>query len=173
MYGSFNWFLSVCRHTRLLSKTLTSLFSVGVTGSPKTYFLGVIDQLATELEAWRLSVPPNFRPAGLHENQQQAAPIVLRQAETNQVAVAMQYFYSSFLLILNRTTLHLAGNSEEVVDAERQAACKTAIMKTSRAILGLTTYVEVEPYTPLWYIHPEFSAESPIDEPWFSTLSWH
>ena len=54
IFGEFDWFLSGARYGRLLSKAMTSLFSMGVTGQPEEYYLAAIEQLEQELESWRL-----------------------------------------------------------------------------------------------------------------------
>ncbi|KAK4242764.1 hypothetical protein C8A03DRAFT_28993 [Achaetomium macrosporum] len=64
IFGELDWFLTSARHARLMSRALASLFSTGVAGRPKTYYLAAIDQLNDELERWRLSIPSDLAPGG-------------------------------------------------------------------------------------------------------------
>jgi hypothetical protein len=156
MFGDLDWFLTMSRHARLLSKTLTALFSVGVTGNPRSYYLGVIDQLAADLEQWRLSIPIGMRAAAPSDGGQQQsqghAIAALREPSMRAVAVTLHYLYSSFLLVLSRTTLHLAANSTNLIPPARASQCKQTIMHTSRTVLELTVFIDVEPHTPLWLL---------------------
>lgn len=150
-FGNLNWFLTFARYSRLLSRALTSLFSIGVTGNPDAYYLAAIDQLGHELERWRTSVPADFRPG---EPEPLRARKLLRnktaESLTMQAACWTHYLYCSFRLVLSRATLQLAAQCDGLVTPSRQAECKKLIMETSRSILELTALVDVEPYTPLW-----------------------
>lgn len=149
IFGDLNWFLAFARYSRLLSRALTSLFSVGVTGNPDAYYLAAIDQLSPELERWRTSVPADFRPG-----EPLRARKLLRDKNTESLAMQAacwtHYLYCSFRLVLCRATLQLAAQCDGLVTPSRQAECKRLIMETSRSILELTALVDVEPYTPLW-----------------------
>ncbi|KAK1675587.1 hypothetical protein BDP55DRAFT_664569 [Colletotrichum godetiae] len=145
--GDFSWFLHLVRFARLLSRAYTSLFSVGVSGNSDSYYLDVIDQLNGELEEWRASLPDNgFRPGGILRPQTVSGP------NARSLALILHYLYYSMLLTLARTTLcYLPVPETPAVTATKDDRMKT-ILNASRAILELTTMIEVEPYTVTWVL---------------------
>lgn len=148
--GDFDWFLTYARHGRLLSRALTSLFSSGVIGNPPTYFLETINQLHTELETWRQSIPEATRPGQTFQAHKLHA--MLQGDATRQVILWTHYLYSGFRIIMARATLQLAASIEGLVPASQQAECKSLIMEESRSILELTKYIDAEPWAPLWFV---------------------
>ncbi|KAK1486735.1 hypothetical protein CCUS01_15065 [Colletotrichum cuscutae] len=145
--GDFSWFLHLVRFARLLSRAYTSLFSVGVSGNSDSYYLDVIDQLNGELEEWRASLPDNgFRPGGI------LRPQIVSGPNARSLALILHYLYYSMLLTLARTTLcYLPVPETPAVKATKDDKMKT-ILNASRAILELTTMIEVEPYTVTWVL---------------------
>jgi hypothetical protein len=63
-----------------------------------------------------------------------------------QVAMKIQFYYHSALIAMARLELHIG----EKYPCERQHECKKRLMNSSRTIIELTTYVDVEAYTPIW-----------------------
>ncbi|KAF6840027.1 fungal specific transcription factor domain containing protein [Colletotrichum musicola] len=143
-FGGLNWLLTFVRHARLLSRAYTSLFSVGVMEHPDEYFLDIIDQLAEELEDWRAAIPDNgFRPAGLVGPQ-----ALIRDPGSHVLALVTHFCYNSFLQTISRMALrHLPASNRR----RREAALKT-VEETSRALLEMTSFVDVAPYTPMWML---------------------
>ncbi|KAF6785941.1 fungal specific transcription factor domain containing protein, partial [Colletotrichum sojae] len=143
-FGGLNWLLTFVRHARLLSRAYTSLFSVGVSEHPDEYFLDIIDQLAEELEDWRAAIPDNgFRPAGLVGPQ-----ALIGDPGSHVLALVTHFCYSSFLQTISRMALrHLPASNRR----RREAALKT-VEETSRALLEMTSFVDVAPYTPMWML---------------------
>ncbi|KAH8660123.1 hypothetical protein BX600DRAFT_415102 [Xylariales sp. PMI_506] len=146
VYGDFDWFLTFARHSRLLSRALTCLFSAGVARRPGTYFLAAIDELYSELEVWRMSIPTHVRP-GEHLLWHSPSIVAIRP-----MVIWTHYMYLSLRLILVRATLQLSAHSSGLISISRIAETKKTLMSTSRAILELTTYIDVTPYTPLWIV---------------------
>jgi hypothetical protein len=144
VFGELDWFLTSTRYARLTSRALAFLFSAGVAGRPKTYYLAVIDQLSDELERWRLSIPPGLRPGGASR-----AHTLLRSQAT-PAALWVHLLYHSFLLTLSRTVLQLASSQEGPVSPDRETKSKDLVMNAAQSMLELTTLIDVEPYTPLW-----------------------
>ncbi|KAI2777467.1 hypothetical protein F4815DRAFT_480894 [Daldinia loculata] len=144
--GELDWFLTTARYARLLSKAMTSLFSISGTENPKTYYLAIIDQCETELEEWRMSIPANIRPSEPYRTHTLQG-MVLRAA-----ALGVHLLYNSFKLSLCRATLYLAANTSHVVSQARQAESTRNMMETSRSVLELTAFIDVEPNTPLWIL---------------------
>ncbi|ETS87908.1 hypothetical protein PFICI_01736 [Pestalotiopsis fici W106-1] len=144
--AGFDWFLACARYARLLSRAMSNLFSVSVLGNPKTYYLATIEQLTRELETWRLSLPPDIRPGERFWQNASKGNLLVAPA------IWVACLYNSFRLSLNRATLYLAADAPEVVSKAQQAESTKALMETSRSTLELTTFIDVEPYTPLWII---------------------
>ncbi|TPX11952.1 uncharacterized protein E0L32_007450 [Thyridium curvatum] len=144
--GDVDWSLSFVRHARLLSKALSSVFSVGVRGSSGLYYNATLEKLLDELEQWRLSIPLEARPGGTFRKE------VLHQPLLQQVILWTHFLYHSSRLVFLRAFLQLTLSFPDIISPGRQSQLKTDIMVTSWAILELTTFIEVEPQTPLWVI---------------------
>jgi hypothetical protein len=146
LFGGFDWFLTFAKQSRLLSRALTSLFSVGVAGKPRGYYAAVIDQLNADLEQWRLSIPVNWQPGEnftthqLQEIEHRARPLALWTL----------FLYNGFRLSLVRARLHLTIHFNRTVTAETQTEHTKQLMETSRSILELLSFIDAEPHTPLW-----------------------
>lgn len=148
VFGEFDWFLTYSRHSRLLSRCLTSVFSSGAIGNPSIYYLDTIDQLNIELESWRRSIPEECRPGQTF--QAHKVHEMLQGDAARQVIIWTHYLYSGVRIMLARATLQLATNVERLVPTSQQAECKTLVMNESRSILELTRYIDAEPWAPLW-----------------------
>lgn len=144
MMGELDWFLATARYARLLSKAMASLFSIAGTDDPKAYYLSIIDQCETELEQWRMSIPEEIRPGKPYQTHGMQGAL-LRLA-----ALRIHLFYNSFKLSLCRATVHLAANTNHIVSQTRQSEATRTMMDTSRQVLELTAFIDVEPNTPLW-----------------------
>ncbi|KAK4251298.1 hypothetical protein C7999DRAFT_37639 [Corynascus novoguineensis] len=76
------------------SKTYTLLYSARAMRKSDAEVIRDIRQLDDELEAWRLSVPPGFRPSlSLRDEQQQPDLSELRKMERFMINVEMAVFY--------------------------------------------------------------------------------
>ncbi|KAI1390699.1 uncharacterized protein F4822DRAFT_161416 [Hypoxylon trugodes] len=142
--GELDWFLTSARYARLLSKTMSSLFSIAGTDDPKAHYLTIIDQCENELEQWRMSIPIDIRPGQPYQTH------AIQGTLLRLAALRIHLFYNSFKLSLCRATLHLAANSSHIVSQARQSESTRIMMETSRSVLELTAFIDVEPSTPLW-----------------------
>ncbi len=118
-FGDFDWFLTLARHARLLSRGLSSLYSVGVTGSPNAYYLAVIDQLHSELENWRMSIPVETET----EREVEAPDATRAYNPPGWHCDALSVL--QLLLALSRATLHLAVHSDGLVSPHKESKSKT------------------------------------------------
>lgn len=145
MIGGFDWFLILLRCARIISRSYTSLFCIGVGNMSTSYYLHTMSQLCQEVETWRESIPDNgFRPGG------DVGPHHVQGAVERQVAIFLHYHYANIRLTISRARLHhLRKSKEPSANAEGKEASKQ-ILDTSRSILELTSLIEVEPYTNLW-----------------------
>jgi hypothetical protein len=143
IFGSYDWFLSFARYSRLISRIYESLFTVSSgEGSADTYHAS-IEQLNDELEVWRLSIPVQFRP--LEHFSGRGLPGTLEI----YIAVTTQYFYFNALLTLLRIVLYIKAGDMAIAPDMQET--KKQLMKTVCLILDSTKYIEVAAYTSMWY----------------------
>ncbi|KAG8670677.1 hypothetical protein FPOAC2_07474 [Fusarium poae] len=142
-FGNFNWALAIARHCRLLSRALTTLFSPGICGRGPNYFLSTLSQLEQDLEQWRMSISEDLRPAPSHK------PHLYRRPVKGSIAIWVNYLYYSFKLILLRSRLQINGDPENDLT---KPSYRELLIEISRSILEITTYIDVEPSTPLWIL---------------------
>lgn len=145
IFGNYDWFLSVARYSRLISRIYEILFTVSSGEGPADTYHASMKQLNTELEAWRLSIPVQFRP--LEHFSGRGLPGTLEI----YVAVNTQYLYFNALLTLLRIALYIKAG--DLVTASDMQETKKQLMKTVYLILDSTKYIEVAAYTSIWYVH--------------------
>lgn len=144
--GNLDWFLTFLRYARIISKAYAALFCVGVANKPASYYLHSIQQLEREIEVWRSTLPDNgFRPGGT------VKPHAVQGLVERQAVVLVHYLYANIVLTVSRAKLHSLQRSPNNNDVKAQEAAARSIENASRTILELTTLVEVEPYTSVWY----------------------
>ncbi|EPE04298.1 transcription factor [Ophiostoma piceae UAMH 11346] len=118
------WFLLMVRHSRLLSRTYSSLFSVGTVRVTTANNLATIDRLCDEVEEWRLAIPSTrgLRPEcsswrgsninGVSDtrngNGSNKTSMALRSTNLTErtIALALRFLYHSVIVILARAKLH-------------------------------------------------------------------
>ncbi|KAH7008414.1 hypothetical protein EDB80DRAFT_716495 [Ilyonectria destructans] len=143
IFGTFDWFLTFARLSRLLSQALSSLFSPGVSKKDTGYYMSTIDGIDNDLEQWRSSLPEDKQPGPLCNQYQFRKPV-------SGVALLWTHFlYYSFRLILARAYHQLPANNDDPSVRESRAKALQTMMSTSRSILELTPFIDVEPSTPL------------------------
>ncbi|KAH6646395.1 hypothetical protein BKA67DRAFT_584174 [Truncatella angustata] len=141
IFGTYDWFYSSIRFARLLSIAYELLFSLTASSKPAPSQLLVVDQVQTSLEQWRQSVPIQFRP-------QEAVHIPsFTDPKTKQAALSTHYYYYHLLMALERLTLHL-----EEGRGTRQQTSQRKLMKAAQAVIELTRFIEIEPYTPVFIL---------------------
>ncbi|KAJ4116122.1 hypothetical protein NW768_011094 [Fusarium equiseti] len=142
-FGNFNWVLMMTQHCRLLSRAMMLLFSPGICENGPDYFLSTIRQLEQDLEQWRMSIPEDLRPGPSYQ------PTLYRRPVKGPIAIWVNYLYYSFKLILLRSRLQINKDPENDVV---KGSYREQLIGISRAILDITTYIDVEPSTPLWIL---------------------
>ncbi|RTE80194.1 hypothetical protein BHE90_005287 [Fusarium euwallaceae] len=144
LFGSFNWILTFARHSRLLSRAMTTLFCAGICQKGLDYYTTTISQLFEDLEQWRLSIPEGLRPGP------SCQPHLFRRPVTGPSAIWINYLYYSFKLILLRCYLQVNGERDQ--SESNKNLSREHLISVSRSILEIITYVDVEPSTPLWIL---------------------
>ena len=139
-----SWFLLMVRHARLLSRTYSSLFSVGTARVTTASNLATIDRLCDEVEAWRLAIPSTrgLRPecsswrcsnsGGLSGsrigNGSSKTSMALRSTNLTErtISLALRFLYHSLVVILARAKLHhLSLFQSEMDKAATEASAET------------------------------------------------
>jgi hypothetical protein len=136
MFGEYNWFVSSIRYSRVISVAYETLFSVSAFMGSTESQLQAIDCVHDLLEAWRLSIPLDFRPL------EKQNVVRLSERRTRLVAVQTQYYYYHVIIALERLTLYL-----DQTNGARRSASKKNILLASRTVIELTRFVDIEPYT--------------------------
>ncbi|KPM43985.1 hypothetical protein AK830_g2504 [Neonectria ditissima] len=146
IFGTFDWFLTFARLSRLLSRALENLFSPGVSRKDSEYYMSTISQLNEDLDQWRASIPEDKQPGPL------CSQYMFRKPVAGAAVLWTHYLYYSFRLILAKTYHQLAANTTDPSELENKFKAKDIMMTVSRSILELTPFIDVEPSTPLWVL---------------------
>lgn len=143
---SFDWTRASIRISRLLSRIYASLFSVSVRDRPTAYYIATVQSLKSELEVWAGTIPHEIRPG------QPIRPHTIQASQMMMdISIRLHYLYHGTSLHLDRTALQLEQ------DPQIRSEAASGVMRTARTILELTKYIDVQPYTPLWYIQCSYN----------------
>jgi len=138
----FDTFLAVLRLGRLCSKTFHSLSAVNGAARPRKDYLSAIDVLSQDLRRWRDSVPVRFRPEMMKITSTTILPLSI---------LRMHFTYYALLTSLCRLVVHTVEmGGLQKSERRRMESAKQRLMLASRAIIQLTTFIELKPYTPMW-----------------------
>ncbi|KEF58315.1 uncharacterized protein A1O9_06241 [Exophiala aquamarina CBS 119918] len=138
IFGDFNWFLSSVRFGRLISKALTALFSVSATMKPRDEYQQDLQAISSQLETWRQSIPPLFRPGGRFARAHFSSPTAVI------AALRTHFTYHNFVMVLCRLGLQI-GVSDAGTSPFNPLE---TFMSSARRVIELTGHLEVEPYAP-------------------------
>ncbi|KAJ0103941.1 hypothetical protein J7T55_010958 [Diaporthe amygdali] len=139
--GEYDWFLSSIRFARILSTTYEALFSVSASTRPATSHFAAIDNVRTSLEKWRLLMPVEFRP------QEPLRHTHLVDPKTKHIALSTHYYYHHLVIALERLSLRLGGDH-----GTHQEECHHRLVQAAKAVIELTRFIDVEPYTPIFIL---------------------
>ena len=94
-----------------------------------------------------MSISEDLRPATSYQ------PYPNRRPVKSSIAIWVNYLYYSFKLILLRSRLQINGDAENDL---AKPSHREQLIVISRSILEITTYIDVEPSTPLWFVFSTF-----------------
>jgi hypothetical protein len=137
VFGEFNWFLSSVRFGRLLSKAQSTLFSVSATMKLPGDYQQDLQTTRHELEIWRLSIPPAFRPG------ERFARTSFANSASVMAALRTHLVYHDFVMVLCRLGLRVGGAGPQSLLNVRET-----FMSSARRVIELIGHLEVEPYAP-------------------------
>lgn len=134
-----DFFVIVLRGARILSKAYQMLFSVSATMNSTEQYFVAIECVKGDLDRWRDSVPVKYRPG---------MPFVAGNTCTTFMFLRLHCVYHALVISLCRLELHIGR------DRQSTRATKTTklLMDTARSIIQLTKYIDMKPYTPLWWV---------------------
>ncbi|KAH8645936.1 fungal-specific transcription factor domain-containing protein [Tricladium varicosporioides] len=142
VFQGFDWFFTMARFSRLISRAYEVLFSISATLDSTELSYAAIDSINDDLERWRKSIPEGFRPGDSFQLKH-----FLDHSSTT-VALRVHYHYYSLVIALSRMSLH--------VDAEtpscRKSKSKNTLMNAARVIIELTRYIDTEAHAPIWIL---------------------
>ncbi|KAK5055327.1 hypothetical protein LTR84_013077 [Exophiala bonariae] len=138
IFAEFNWFLSSVRLGRLVSKAQSALFSVSATMKLNDEYQQDLVTTRGELEAWRQSLPMNFRPG------ERFARAHFSSSTSVMAALRTHLVYHNFVMVLCRLTLQVVelSSGRSLLDTRQE------FMNSARRVIELTGHIEVEPYAP-------------------------
>ncbi|KAL4953661.1 fungal-specific transcription factor domain-containing protein [Aspergillus filifer] len=139
-FNDYDWFLSVIAYARLTSKIHSRLLTITSVPRPWSAYYSTINSLRLELDQWRASIPPRFRPG------QQLRAQMLPEPHAVQMALRISYYYYYASLALLWTLAHCGIDR---LDPAQQDKLKTELMQTARGVLELTSWIEISPSTPI------------------------
>ncbi|PWY81574.1 hypothetical protein BO94DRAFT_625734 [Aspergillus sclerotioniger CBS 115572] len=142
-FHDYDWFFNFVKYARLVSKIRQSLFTISSVSQPLSSYNSVVESLRMELETWRLTAPPRFRPGETLKTR------LLRETLAVQVALITHFLYLNALLTLSWTVLH---HGAVRLGTTQQEVMKRELMRTARSVLELTVFIEVAPSTPVWIL---------------------
>jgi hypothetical protein len=143
LFGSLNWPLTSVRHARILSKAYESLFSISATLNSTETYLKNIDSIRKDLEEWKDSLPPEFRPGPSLQQRDDIGP------KSKFLTMKLHYSYYHVLIALSRLTLHVC-RAESTELQGRLITSTSELMHSARSIINLTQNIDQAPYTPTW-----------------------
>lgn len=126
---------------QIQSRAYSRLFAVTAHKNPQEQIYTEIDSLHNDLEAWRQSVPEEYRP-GL--------PLRMRQLpKSSFILMALQHHLSYYLLLvaIARLDIYLSCGSGSV----RSTKSKKVLMEAARSIVEVVQLAPLEPSTPMKY----------------------
>ncbi|KFY09158.1 hypothetical protein V491_08377 [Pseudogymnoascus sp. VKM F-3775] len=141
IFSGFDWFYSMARFSRLISKAYDTLFSITATLAAADETQAAINTFNIELEHWRSSIPEDFRPGNSLD--------ALKFPDGNLMAVILRVHYHYYSVVIALSRLGLNVQREET---SHSVESKKALLNAARVIVELTRYIDIEAYTPIWIL---------------------
>jgi hypothetical protein len=140
--GGAEWLKIYARLGRLQSRAYEYLFSATATLNSQDMYCEAIELVRQELEQLRTSIPEHLRPGNPFK------PRIFTEPSTSAIGLRIHFAYYNTLIALSRVGLHIStGDSSQL-----QFRSITDLLRAARSILDLTRHVEMEPYTPTWWV---------------------
>jgi hypothetical protein len=141
VFGSFDWLQAMSRFGRFLSKAYSSLFSISTTLISAETLHAAVEAHMDELEAWRISIPEDFRPGS------DFPPPNVAETTLMAMALRLNYHYYSAVIALSRLYLNLPRRNSH----HRSTEYENALLVAACRVVELTKFIDLASYTPIWY----------------------
>ncbi|EXJ59508.1 uncharacterized protein A1O5_12133 [Cladophialophora psammophila CBS 110553] len=135
-----DWFLSSVRLARLLSVCYEELFSVKATMYTVEQKRTKIQSVYKALHAWKESIPAQCRPGNIVGIPDGQSP------QSRAVLVHLHFSYYDVVIALARLAIHCGIDG----DLSDFGTGEVMLRSAARAILELTSLVDLKAYTSLW-----------------------
>ncbi|KAJ5820638.1 hypothetical protein N7474_006229 [Penicillium riverlandense] len=140
--GELDWIRAWASFSRLTSKAYDLLFSISAALSEQHVYFRHTDSILADLEAWKESLPRQFRPGLAIKLHSFSSSVSLT------LAVRIHLYYYNLQIAIARLILHLSDGEHTI----RQSQSKLMLMRAARSIISLTNFLAIEPFTPLWML---------------------
>lgn len=138
--GDFNWFYTMCRFSRLISRVHVTLFSVDASLKSVNSMQADIDIFRRELEAWKASIPEEIRPDS------EFSPWTTLNM-TSVVKLQIHYHYHSIAIALARVELSLSCSG---LSSRPALESELMLLNSACKIIEQAKYIDADTYTPIW-----------------------
>jgi hypothetical protein len=147
---SFDFFLAFTRYSRICGRITKSLYSAVGLSCNSVDLLGDATELLAAFTEWRESIPVSFRPGTSFRKSIISDGVSLTQA----LVINLGYNYGLCAIYRRLTAHYFQGDSSLSASSLSNVASTTSSMcvEAARSMILLTKYVDVESYTPAWYV---------------------
>jgi hypothetical protein len=101
-----------------------------------------IEFVKEELEQWRMSIPEHLRPGTSFR------PRTFTEPSASAIGLRIHFAYFNTLIALSRLGLHISTEDSSQLRSRSVAD----LLRAARSIMDLTYHLEMEPYTPTWWV---------------------
>lgn len=164
--NTMNLFRLMCTFAQIQSRVYKQLYSVRASRQSDGELLNTIGQLDSELEAWKDSIPIDFRPE--HQINAAHTPLILH-------VVCLHFAYYNCLTTIHRMSVHhgywtsrLSEYAIQGLNARplnpRVFMSAALCVNAARTSIGLIRYIPQGDYACVWYVlgnslHPNLSSK--------------
>jgi len=99
-----------------------------------------LDHIQHELEAWKDSIPIQFRPGSPLQNHR------MSHLHMQELALRIHFAYYNLQICMSRVALHIRPQE----NSPRRAQSRSCLLRAARSIIESTPYIAMEPFTPVW-----------------------
>lgn len=145
----FDFFLSFVKFYRICSLVAQRLYSTLALCRQASDLRSVADEIMTRLEAWRESIPVEFRPGQPFSR----LPVGSGFLRIQVLVLHFSYYYAVCAIHRRFTPMFLQEDEEnDVIEWSPRDSFITHI-EAARSMVLLTKYVDIESFTPAWYVY--------------------
>jgi hypothetical protein len=144
---TFDFLLCFTRLSRICGIISRRLYSATALYSSSTQLLSILDQLLQDLESWRRMIPAEIQPGKPFRRKHDT-----RGLSRMQLVVLHSSYYYVLCAVCRRFTplfTHDEDNAQHLIPPKTH----TTHIEAARSMVLLTKHLDVESFTPGWYVH--------------------